>query len=191
MSGTCVVKNKVVDGVLDHHGPAVFKSYRGTTLHADVSPQRREGCYATLLAQAGIQPVAAGGSARFYFTDAVVMITGEPASYGKLVKRVLIIHRDCYEAVLGRYHLDGGDIRFKRAASPECQDESLLLDWLHADQLKWLNDHSVRYDVFELHVGDAYLLPAGCLHFFYNVEPSPVHSCVGFNVRVERPQDKQ
>ena len=107
-----------------------------------------------------------------------------------LVKRVLIIHRDSYEVVMSRYYgPPGGASLFNKEAAPELQDRTLHLDWLHADQIQWLNTHRVRYEIFMLRVGDAYMLPAGCLHYFHNVEPSPLHSCLGFNVRVRRPQD--
>ena len=165
------------------NGPAIFKSYRGTWLHADVTKLRDSGGYATLLVAAGIRPCE--GMLRCYFTDAVVMITGEPSSYGKLVKRVLIIHRDSYDVVMRRYN---GVHEFDRAATPELQDK-LRLDWLHEDQVRWLKANRVRFEIFVLRVGDAYLLPAGCLHYFVNTEPSPLHSCLGFNVRVRRPQD--
>jgi hypothetical protein len=184
MTGTRVVQNKEVLGVTDFHGPSIFKSYRGTWLHADVTSQRQIGCYAMLLESAGISRCK---DLPCYFTDAVVAITGEPASYGKVVKRVLIIHRNSYEVVMRRYQVNG-TTAFKRAAAPELQDPTHL-DWLHEEQIHWLNENRVRYEIFTLRVGDAYLLPAGCLHYFNNVEPSPVHSCVGFNVRVRRPQD--
>jgi hypothetical protein len=118
------------------------------------------------------------------------MITGEPSSFGKLVKRVLIIHRDSYDVVMQRYIIEGIS-QFNRAATPELQDKTLHLDWLHPDQVQWLKANKVRFEIFILRVGDAYLLPAGCLHYFHNTEPSPVHSCLGFNVRVRRPQDIQ
>ena len=87
-----------------------------------------------------------------------------------------------------RYVVNGVSL-FNREAAPELQDSNLHLDWLHAAQVHWLNANRVRYEIFVLRVGDAYLLPAGCLHYFHNTEPSPVHSCLGFNVRVRRPQD--
>ena len=175
-----------VEVTREYNGPAIFKSYSGTWLHADVTKLRASGGYANLLLEAGIRPCE--GMLRCYFTDAVVMITGEPSSYGKLVKRVLIIHRDCYEVVMRRYVVNGVSL-FNREAAPELQDSNLHLDWLHAAQVHWLNANRVRYEIFVLRVGDAYLLPAGCLHYFHNTEPSPVHSCLGFNVRVRRPQD--
>ena len=168
------------------NGPAIFKSYRGTWLHADVTKHRDSACYAHLLLEAGIRPCES--LLRCYFTDAVIMITGEPSSYGKLVKRVIIIHRDSYDVVMRRYVVNGENL-FDGTASPELQDSKLHLDWLHEDQVRWLRANRVRYEIFILRVGDAYLLPAGCLHYFVNTEPSPVHSCLGFNVRVRRPQD--
>ena len=168
-----------VDGRIDYHGPAIFISLDGTCMHIDVAVRSRDK-YGGLLSDNNFRVFQSD----LYTLDAVVFITGPPRSYGKHVKDVLVVDRASYDKVIELYNGS-----FNPKESPENQDRTLRIDWLLPSSIRLLEEHGVQFEVFKLYVGDSYILPAGCLHFFKNVPDVPIHSAVGYNVRLKRPQD--
>ena len=179
ITGTHVVQNKEVEGRTDFHGPAIFVSLDGTWMHIDVATGSRDK-YGGLLSASNFRQLQSD----LYTLDAVVFITGPPRSYGKHVKDVLIVERASYEKVVALY-----EGYFVPDACPGNQDSSKHIDWLLPSSMLLLEHHDVNFEVFKLYVGDSYILPAGCLHYFKNVLDVPIHSCLGYNVRLKRPQD--
>ena len=179
ITGTHVVQNMEVQGRTDFHGPAIFVSLDGTWMHIDIATCSRDK-YGGLLSANNFKPLQSD----LYTLDAVVFITGPPRSYGKHVKDVLIVDRASYAKVVALY-----EGTFVPNASPGSQDASKHIDWLLPSSILLLEQKDVNFEVFKLYVGDSYIVPAGCLHYFKNVPDVPIHSGVGYNVRLKRPQD--
>ena len=174
-----MVQNIEVDGRMDFHGPAIFVSLDGTWMHIDVARGEQDK-YGRLLSNNNFRQLRSN----LYTLDAVVFLTGPPRSYGKHVKDVLVVNRASFQAVMVLY-----EGMFEPSASPELQDYSKHIDWLLPSSIHLLECHGVQFEIFKLYVGDSYILPAGCLHYFKNVSDVPIHSGVGYNVRLMRPQD--